>query len=167
VQVLSLLALYASGNYYTIDTLSTELMHQTGPVAFGIFFWLWTILIPFVYLGLGIRQKNSVLLRTGLLLIVAAVLTFRNYYHILHVDIMLTIAGIVVLALVYSISKYLKTPKHSFTNAEPDQINTMDSLKVESLIVAETFSHTPAAPPNDGAKFGGGDFGGGGSSNSF
>jgi len=167
MQVLSLLALYAAGNYYAIDTLSTELMHQTGPVAFGIFFWLWTILMPFVYLGFGIKQKNRILLRTGLLLVVAAVLTFRNYYHLLQVDIMLTIAGIVVLALVYAISKYLKTPKHGFTNAEPDDINAMDSLKIESLIVAETFSHTPAGPANDGAKFGGGDFGGGGSSSSF
>jgi len=167
VKILSLLAFYTAGNYYAIDTLSTQLMGKTGPVAFGLFFWIWTIAMPFVYIGFGLKQKNTILLRTGLLLIVAAVLTFRNYYHVLQVDIMLTIAGIAVLALVYAITKYLKTPKHGFTNAEPDDVNTLDSLKVESLIVAETFSHTPTAPVNDGVKFGGGDFGGGGSSSSF
>lgn len=167
VQILSLLALYAAGNYYAINTLSAELMHQTGPVAFGFFFWIWTIAMPFVYIGFGIKQKNRILLRIGLLLVVAAILTFRNYYHLLQVDVMLTIAGVLVLALVYAISKYLKTPKYGFTNLEPDDINTMDSLKIESLIVAETFSYTPAAPSNDGVKFGGGDFGGGGSGSTF
>jgi len=167
VQILSLLALYAAGNYYVINTLSAKLMHQTGPVAFGFFFWIWTIATPFVYIGFGIKQKNRILLRIGLLLVVAAILTFRNYYHLLQVDVMLTIAGVLVLALVYAISKYFKTPKYGFTNIEPDDINTMDSLKIESLIVAETFSHTHAAPSNDDVKFSGGDFGGGGSSSSF
>jgi hypothetical protein len=46
-------------------------------------------------------------------------------------------------------------------------VNLADHLKVESLIVAETFSHAPAAPTNDNVKFGGGDFGGGGSSGGF
>jgi hypothetical protein len=43
----------------------------------------------------------------------------------------------------------------------------MDDLKVESLIIAETFSHTSSPAANDGVKFAGGDFGGGGSSDSF
>jgi len=43
----------------------------------------------------------------------------------------------------------------------------MDHLKIESLIIAETFSQTPQAPANEGVKFGGGDFGGGGSSGGF
>jgi len=80
---------------------------------------------------------------------------------------MLAIAGIVLLAIVYTIMKYLKTPKHGFTCAEPSEVNALDHLKIESLIVAETFSHTPTASANDGVKFGGGDFGGGGSSGGF
>lgn len=38
VQILSLLALYAAGNYYAIDTLSAELMHQTGRLLSVSFF---------------------------------------------------------------------------------------------------------------------------------
>jgi hypothetical protein len=167
VQILSLIALYAAGNYYVIATLSIEMMNQTGPVAFGAFFWVWTIAIPFIYIGFGIKQKNVILLRTGLLLVTAAVLTFRNYYHLLPVDVMLTIAGAALLSIVYALMRYLKTPKHGFTCAEPDKVNALDHLKIESLIVAETFAHTPSAPANDGAKFGGGDFGGGGSSGGF
>jgi hypothetical protein len=167
VQILGLAALYAAGNYYVIATLSTEMMHQTGPVAFGPFFWAWTILMPLVYIGFGIKEKNALLLRTGLLLATVAVLTFRNYYHLLPVDVMLTIAGVVLLAIVYAIMRYLKTPKHGFTCAEPGKVNGLNHLKIESLIVAETFAHAPAAPASDGVKFGGGDFGGGGSSGNF
>ncbi|SHN30606.1 hypothetical protein [Mucilaginibacter sp. OK098] len=166
-KVVSLTALYASGNYYVIQTLSSEMMGKTGPVPFGAIFWTWTILMPFAYIGLGIKRKDVILLRVGLLLITAAALTFRTYYHVLPVDVALTIAGTVILAVVYAVVRYLKTPKHGFTYTESDEENLMDHLKVESLIVAETFSHAPAVPTDEGVKFGGGDFGGGGSSGGF
>ena len=163
-----LLTLYAAGNYYVIQTLGDELNGTNDKaVPFGAFFLAWTILLPFVYVGFGIKKKDAILLRTGLLLITAAVLTFRNYYHLLPIDIMLTIAGTLVLGGAYGLMKYLKTAKHGFTYAEPDDAHLMDHLKVESLIIAETFSTAPAAPTNDGVKFGGGDFGGGGSSGDF
>jgi hypothetical protein len=166
-EAVSLAALYTAGNYYIIQTLSSELMGKTGPVPFGTVFWIWTILLPFVYIGFGIKNKDVILLRVGLLLITAAALTFRTYYHIMPVDIALTLSGITVLAVVFGVIKYLKAPKHGFTNAEPDDVNLLDHLKIESLIVAETFSHAPAAPVSEGVKFNGGDFGGGGSSGGF
>jgi hypothetical protein len=167
IQVVSLLTLYAAGNYYVIQTLSTEMAAQTGPVPFGALFWTWTILLPFVYVASGIKKKDVILLRSGLLLITAAALTFRNYYHVLPVDVTLTIIGAVILGIVYIIMRYLKIPKHGFTYAETDDGHLMDHLKIESLIIAETFSHTPQPPANEGVKFGGGDFGGGGSSGGF
>jgi hypothetical protein len=166
--IICLVTLYAAGNYYIIQTLGDELNGTNGKaVPFGTIFWAWTIILPFVYVGFGIRKKDAILLRTGLLLIIAAVLTFRNYYHLLPTDIMLTIAGSLVLGGAYALIKYLETSKHGFTYAEPDESHLMDHLKVESLIVAETFSTAPSAPTDNGVKFGGGDFGGGGSSGSF
>lgn len=167
-QVISLLTLYAAGNYYVVQTLSDELLGGSGkPIPFGTIFWIWTIALPFIYLGFGIRKKDMILLRSGLLLIAISVITFRTYYHILPVDVTLTIAGAALLIIAYAIMKYLKTPKHGFTYAETDETNLMDHLKIESLIVAETFSTAPAAPADTGTKFGGGDFGGGGSSSNF
>jgi hypothetical protein len=168
VQVISLVTLYAAGNYYIVQTLSNELNGQTGkPIPFGTIFWVWTIALPLAYLAFGIKKKDAVLLRTGLLLIAAAVLTFRSYYHVLPIDTTLTIAGAGILGIAYAIMKYLKTPKYGFTYAEPDDVHLMDHIKVESLLIAETFSTAPSAPANDGTKFGGGDFGGGGSSSGF
>lgn len=168
VQVIALVALYAAGNYYVVQSLGDELNGTVGKaVPFGYVFWAWTILLPLVYAGFGIRRKDAVLLRTGLILIAAAAITFRNYYHVLPIDTTLTIIGAVILGIAYSTMKYLETLKHGFTYAKTDNADLMDELKAESLIIAETFSATPAAPADNGVKFGGGDFGGGGSSSSF
>jgi hypothetical protein len=123
--------------------------------------------LPFVYLYFGLKKKDEILLRIGLLLIAAAVGTFRYYYHILPTDVVLTLAGTLLLGVVYTVMKYLETPKHGFTYEVLDEKHPMDSLKIESLVVAETFSHIQAAPADEGTKFGGGDFGGGGSSADF
>jgi hypothetical protein len=166
-QIVSLTALYAAGNFYIVQTLSNEMIGQAKPIAFGTIFWLWTIMLPFVYLWFGIKKKDVILLRTGLLLIVVAAITFRTYYHILPLDVTLTIVGAIILGIVYALMKYLKTPKHGFTYKQLDDAHMMDHLKIESLLVAETFANTPTAPANKGVEFGGGDFGGGGSSGGF
>lgn len=166
-QIVSLLTLYAAGNYFIVQSLSNEINGSVKPISFGAFFWVWTMLLPFVYLWFGLKRKDSLLLRTGLLLIAAAVATFRTYYHVLPTDVALTIVGVLLLGVVYLIMKYLKIPKHGFTYADLNEANIMDKLKIESLIVAQTFSHTPSAPADKGVKFGGGDFGGGGSSGGF
>jgi len=167
VQIVCLLTLYAAGNYYIVQTLSDELNGQHKPIAFSAFFWVWTIFLPFVYIWFGLKKKDVILLRTGLVLTAAAVATFRTYYHVLPTDVMLTLAGALLLGTAYTVMKYLKTPKHGITYADPDEANLMDNLKIESFIVAETFSHTPTPPAAEGVKFGGGDFGGGGSSGGF
>jgi hypothetical protein len=165
-QAVCLLTFYAAGNYYIVQTLSDEINGPPKPIALAPFFWTWTFLIPLLYLTFGVKRKDVLLIRISLFLIAAAALTFRTYYHVLPVDIMLTLSGAIILVLVYSVTKYLKKPKHGFTLQEPDEANLMDNLKIESLVVAQTFGHTQT-PQNDGLKFGGGDFGGGGSSGGF
>jgi hypothetical protein len=166
-QLIFLLSLYAAGNYYIVQTLSDEVNRVQRAIPFGAFFWLWTMFIPFVYLGWGIFKKDTILLRTGLILIAAAIATFRYYYHVLPLDMALTIGGALLLGIAYAVMKYLKTPKHGFSYAEPETQQMIDHLKVESLIIAETFAKAPSAPVEDRSRFGGGDFGGGGSSESY
>lgn len=174
VQIISLLILYFAGNYFIVQSLSITDTHsetyswgdpKAVEVPFAAFFWIWTIAIPFVYMYLGLRKKDVILLRSGLLLIAIAVFTFRTYYHIMPIEGALCIAGTILLGLSYGIIKYLKTPKHGFTYEDLNEDNLMDKLKVESLIVSETFSGTQ--PQGDQTRFGGGDFGGGGSSGNF
>jgi len=167
VQLVSLLTLYLSANYYVVKELGDMLSGEVSDtIPFAWFFWLWTIAIPFVYIAWGVRNKDLLLIRTGLLLITLAVFTFRNYYHMLPVELAFTIGGIVVLAVTWFLIKYLHTPKAGFTSVQADRSKEDDELNVESLIVSETFSDV-GTHDDGGTTFGGGRFGGGGSSSDF
>jgi uncharacterized membrane protein YgcG len=169
VQIVSLVALYLSGNYYVVQNLSAEITGATPgtPVPFGFIFWAWTILLPFAYIAYGLKIKNVILLRTGLLLIAGAIITFRNYYHMLPIEMAFAVGGCALLGISYAIIKYLKTPKNGFTYAEINRKNLLDHLNVESMIIGESFADTPTAPTGAESPFGGGSSGGGGSSSAY
>jgi len=168
VQVFCLLIGYAAGNYFVVKEMGSMInppLQEGEGLPLGWFFWTWTIVLPFVYISLGLKRKDVVLLRSGLILIAAAAFTFRNYYHIMPIEGALSLVGAALLAISYGVIHYLKTPKKGFTYEEFDDDQLMDKIKVESLIVGETFSGPSAAP--EGSRMGGGSFGGGGSSADF
>lgn len=168
LQTGSLLILYLAGNYYVVQELGNELYGYTtiGPykVPYPIFFWPWTIMVPFIYTGLGLYKKNVILLRTGLILIAIAAVTFKNYYHVLPIESTLVLIGLITLGGSYWVIRYLKTPKKGFTSEELSEDTISGGINVESLIIATTQLDTPSGTEN---RFGGGDFGGGGSSSNF
>jgi hypothetical protein len=168
-RLVCLLTLYLSGNYFVVSELSTSFLGTAPgtPVPFGLIFWTWTILLPLVYITWGLKEKDTIILRTGLLLIVASVFTFRTYYHVMSIEVALAAGGAVLLAISYFAIKYLKTARNGITYAEPKRKSALDSLNLESLIIGETFgqaSHGPTGPVN---PFGGGTGGGGGSSSNY
>jgi hypothetical protein len=168
VQVVSLLTLYLSGNYYVVNELSNQLHNTPGaPLPFGFIFWIITILLPLGYIAWGIKTKNIIMLRIGLLLVAGAVYTFRTYYHVLPIEVALSIGGAVMLLISYAVIKHLKTPKHGFTTAPLKRSSVLDHLNLESIIIGETFGNTGAAPTDAGSRFGGGSAGGGGSSSGY
>jgi len=170
VKLLSLITLYSSGNYFVVNTLNNMLnglsdSHTYVPV--GFIFWAWTMLVPIVYVYFGLRKKNVMLLRLGMLLIAATVATVRVYYHLLPIEVMLTLSGAIILAATYVIISYLKMPRNGIIYAEPERANLADKLNIEGLIIGESTSHIPAGPQAPSSPFGGGTGGGGGSSSSF
>jgi uncharacterized membrane protein YgcG len=170
VQVLSLLTLYVAGNYFVLQKLSNELHHlpqeTNAPLPLGWFFWVWTMILPCIYLALGIRNKSILLLRTGLLLLIAAAFTLRIYYHLIPLEYAFMIAGTSLLLMALSLIKYLKTSKNTFTYAQRSRKFWADHIQLESLLVAGTV-RTAAAPASNSDRFGGGSFGGAGSSSDF
>ena len=168
LQIASLVTLYLSANYFVVKELGDELngtLSKTIPFAW--FFWGWTMALPFVYIVYGLKKKNTILLRTGLLLIVAAAITFKNYHHVLPIEVTLIICGSLALAISYFVTRYLSTPKNGFTCKESNTVDLMDQLKIESLIISESFADTGAATVANDDVFGGGHFGGGGANSSF
>ena len=165
----ALISLYAAGNYYTVRELSNRLFHlnmQAGDsIPFGWIFWLFTILIPFIYLARGIQKKDAMLIRVGLILFAAIVFTIRYYHSLLPIEVMMVAGGLLLLIISYCLMKWLHQPKYGFTSRELISKNTADKLNIESLVIAQTFK--PGTDAADNTKFGGGSFGGGGASGDY
>ncbi|MFD0765188.1 hypothetical protein ACFQZI_10015 [Mucilaginibacter lutimaris] len=169
-KIISLITLYAAGNYFVVNRLNNMLnnlddSHTTIPL--GFIFWIWTMLVPVLYVLIGIRKKSSMFLRLGLLAAVAAVATFRNYYHLMPIEVALTLAGAILLAASYTVIQYLKKRPNGITYAEPEVHSNFDKLNIEGLIVGQATSHLPNAQNHPTERFGGGSGGGGGSSGDF
>lgn len=159
----SLLTFYVAGNYAVAAALTENPYEDKVPGA--PVFWTFTIAVPLLYIFLGIRYKDAILLRTGLGLVAAAVLTVRAYHHFLPTEWMLVIAGGVLVFISYMLIRYLKTPKHGFSD-EPDvDASRFTKLQLESLIITQSIQ-APAAPQNH-FDFGGGSGGGGGAGGTF
>jgi hypothetical protein len=167
ISIVSLFSFYAAGNYYVVREVNNEMFHLTndGSLPFGWLFWIFTILIPIVYIVRGIQKKDVLFLRIGLVLIAAMVLTIRYYHSIVPVEVAMTIGGSILLLLSYALIKFLKQPKFGFTYAELNKENNFEKLQIESLVIAETLSQQTTA--TETTKFGGGSFGGGGAGGEF
>lgn len=168
IMITSLISFYAAGNYFVVRELSNSLFHlnllpgQTIP--FGWVFWVFTFIIPVVYIARGIQKKDSILIRVGMLLLAAIVFTVRYYHAVLSLESAMAIGGIILIGLGYGLMKYLKEAKYGFTYKEVSKKNSQDKLNIESLVIAQTFSGN--TDPG-GTKFGGGSFGGGGASGEY
>lgn len=166
---LLLILVYLGGNYFVVRELSVEMMNlqiaDGEDIPFGILFHFTTVLIPMAYLYFGIKRKELLLMRVGLLLVFASVITFKFYYSTGHPEISLTLAGALILGLTIWTLNYLKTIKHGFTR-EKLLSDKWDNINAESVLISSTMGGN-VAPEKSGTEFGGGEFGGGGAGSSF
>ena len=168
IEISSLISLYAAGNYYAVRELSNSMfnlnLQPADSIPFGWLFWVFTILIPVIYLVKGIQKKDSILIRVGLILFAAIVFTIRYYHTVLPAEVLMTVGGIVLLGITYGLMKWLHEPVHGFTSREISSKNAMNKLQIESLIIAQTFK---PGTDTEGTTFGGGSTGGGGASGEY
>ncbi len=169
--ITALVCFYIAGNYFIVRESSIAMFNlnlQEGQsIPLGWLFWIFTILIPPLYIFRGIQKKDAVLLRTGLLLIAAMVFTIRYYYHIASIETAMAIGGIIMIAIAYTLIKYLHEPKFGFTYLEKGDKLFIDKLQIESLVIAESFTGPSAQPATGDTQFGGGSGGGGGATGGF
>lgn len=119
LRLASLVTLYAAGNYYMVCQAATGFSsYEVADVSgiLGIFFWCCTFGIPAIYIYLGIGRRDIMLLRTGVLLVVAGILTFRYYHSVLPMEIALTLGGALCIVVAYWLMGYLKEEVGGFTS---------------------------------------------------
>ena len=171
IEILALILLYVAGNYFVVREVSNNMFNlnlkEGESVPGGWFFWIPTILLPLVYIFIGIQKKAIILLRTGLILVAGIVFTIRYYYHVAPLEIAMSIGGIIMILIAYFITKYLTPPKHGFTHAEPNDPQLAGLLQLESLVVTQTFHQTTAPESAKPFDFGGGSGGGAGATDNY
>jgi len=170
LEVCSLVLVYAGGNYLIVRELSISMMnHLVEPgqdIPFAFVFYFFTVTIPIVYLWAGIRGKNILLLRVGLVALAFSVFTFKYYYSFGHPEITLTVAGVISSLVVILLMHYLKEMRNGFTSQNiltPSWAN----LNVEAFIISQTMGGNQPEKIEVKETGGGGSSGGGGASTSF
>jgi hypothetical protein len=166
LRTLGLAALYLAGNYLIVREGNTQLLGSGGPsgqIPLAPLFYIFTASIPLVYIGLGLRRHDRLLLTLGLLALAFSLFTLRYYRQLLPPEIAATLGGAVLLLGALVALRYLRTPRHGLTAAADAEATPHFNL--ESLVVAQT-AHAPSAPET-GFEFGGGHSGGGGAEGSY
>jgi hypothetical protein len=168
-ETLCLLLVYAAGNYLVVRELSVELMglalEEGEDIPLAMVFYFLTAGIPLLYLWVGIRKKDLVMLRVSLVALAFAIFTFKYYYGFLRPEVALTIAGAALLAATGWLLYFLRTPRQGYTR-EPLLPEKWGNEQLQAFVVSQTLGgNKPAVdPPSAG---GGGESGGGGASTSF
>lgn len=166
LRTLGLAVLYLAGNYLVVREGNAELLGGGGPsgqIPLAPLFYVCTAGIPLVYIVLGLRRHDRLLLTLGLLALAFSLFTLRYYRQLLPPEIAATAGGAVLLLCALTALRYLRTPRHGLTAAADAEATPHFNL--ESLVVAQT-AHAPSAP-EAGFEFGGGQSGGGGADSSY
>ncbi len=125
---------------------------------------------PLLVLASGIRLRRPLLLRMGLVLGIASVVTLRFYVHIAPLWVVLTVSGGVTIVAALLLHRFLRSgpggERYGFT-AEP-LFGEPSGTRV--LEVGLSAALAPGAGPSHrehGFRGGGGDFGGGGAGGTY
>ncbi len=164
LEILSLVTFYISGNYWVVQQVGAELFLLES-VPLGWFFWLFTFTVPFLYILIGLRQKDRHMLDLGLACVAASVFSFRYYHHVMPLTWAAVISGAVLFVTAYFSIRYLRKTEGAYTYEEDTDTSLLQ--EVEQQLIEQTIVNQPGPRPDKSASFGGGQFGGGGAGSDF
>jgi hypothetical protein len=169
VEAISLLLVYAAGNYLVVRELSVNLLsldiQEGADIPFAFLFYALTIMLPITFLYIGIKHKDILALRVSLVVIAFSVLTFKYYYGFGHPEISLTVAGAFLFGITLLLFNYLRTIRGGFTR-ENHLAEKWGNLNLQAFVISQTLGGNQPSG-NQIETGGGGTFGGGGSTDSF
>lgn len=163
IETLALAVFYLSVNYFVVREANALLNNQSPSVEipFSVIFWIFTFLVPFIYLYFGARKKQRNAIILGLLGLGFSIFTYRSYYSIMPIEWALTLGGAILIGVSVFCIKYFKSPKFNLSSVAEEQGKLQ---KLETILVAQAFQ---AKTSDDTFKFGGGDAGGAGADGKY
>lgn len=158
LQATSLVAFYICGNFFVQFELMAELRNEPdeqAPVSTGWLFWILTYATPVIYTALGIIYKKGLFLRTGILLLIPAYMTYRFYFHYFPLEWEIFWLGLILFVAAYFLIRFLKGDRSGYTSR---QIKESAGLKeLQAMVLADTIAgNTPPHPITGGGSTGGG-----------
>ena len=167
-----LVLFYLAGNYFVVRTLSFELREDytidDQEIAFSWFFWVFTFLVPIIYLVFGIKNRDKAMLWIGFFALGFSFFSFRVYHHVLPPEVALTLGGLLLFSVAYFAIKKLKNKEEGLTFKADRFESTNSLLQLEVIASAAQFGLKPeVAAPESPMEFGGGGFSGGGSGSEY
>ncbi|HEX9957859.1 MAG TPA: hypothetical protein VGA96_11390 [Fibrella sp.] len=169
VQWVSLLAGMAAMNYYVVRELNALLLstrYTVSPeIALRGLFWITTFAIPLLYGVVGFRQRNRMLLIVAVVGLAAGIATVYHYLGTWPLSVTLALYGAVVIGLAILLIRYLRIPRHGFTDAI-DEEPPLELIRHVGLLATVQGTSNASKQPT-GPRFGGGDFGGGGAGEQY
>jgi hypothetical protein len=170
VEIAALACIYLAANFYVVTELGRRYLHidasNSGSFPANQVYWALTFIIPSVYISLGIFRKESILLRAGLVCLVLSILTFRRYFHIIPIESLLIIGGIISIVLSYSLLRWLRVPRGGYHLNEGFRQRSRPKRQIESILIGQLLGAQKSAP-SDTKSFGGGTGGGSGAGGNY
>ncbi|MCY7350109.1 MAG: hypothetical protein LH606_05520 [Cytophagaceae bacterium] len=163
-EVIALILFYAGGNYYVVREGNALLLGAStaGQIPFAALFYTFTVLIPVAYLAFAIRRKDRLLLRLGLLVLAASIVTFQHYFPALSWAGFLSLSGLVLIGLAWIFTRFLTPARSGFTAVADGPLRGADA---EAFAIAHARTTQPEIVPEK--LFGDGDFGGAGAGSGY
>ena len=173
-EVISLAALTVAWNPWAHDAGWVERLAELPPAGSGLLRWLCLgafVLLPAMAIVVGVRRRERWLLWVGGGMAAAAAVTVRHYVHLGPLWAILACAGAVLVVVALAARRFLGSgggKERRGLTAEP-LFGDERRVRLAELAVSMATLTPEAKPPAGEPSFkpGGGDFGGGGASDSF
>lgn len=147
-KISGLSALYLGGNYlivrayFEISDIYEDMPGQDIPLA--AFFYLLTSIVPLIYLGLGVKLKNAIFLRVGILALAFSLFTFKYHFIEGYNKLILTVVGALLIISAKFLSQYFTAPKHGFTIGHLFRKDTLiPELDLDEIVISNVVQGTP------------------------
>ncbi|QJW88937.1 hypothetical protein HNV11_05835 [Spirosoma taeanense] len=171
----ALIVLVASGNYFVVREINGLLLPSAPgqpvfadapEIGLAALFWVLTLAIPVAYLWQGLARKNRMLLILGGVGLIAAVATVQEYTEWVPLNVALTLGGLILIGMAVGVIRFLQQPRNGFTDVPDEESPNEFFTNVETIGAMQAATGTQHGP-NDKLRYGGGDFGGGGSEGKY